>query len=109
MIRSRPSGSHPPAVCLLVCHTTSCRLTMQTQKQTAKFFSEDLIYRSGRDGKCQVGLVTGSYDESEDEDDSEHDSSHEKEKVAPGFTKVAWYPTGKTQIIAENKVSFFGE
>lgn len=80
---------------------------MQSQKPTAKFFSEDLIYRSGKDGKGQVGLVIGSYDESEDEEDSENGSSHEKQKVAPGHTKVAWYPTGKTQIVPENKVSLF--
>lgn len=79
--------------------------TMQSTKRSAKFFSEDLIYKSGRDGKSQVGLVIGSCDSDSDEEESDSSSHNGRCKIAAGQAKVAWYPTGKTQVIDENKVS----
>ena len=77
---------------------------MQSAKPTAKFFSEDLIYKSARDGKSQVGLVIGSCDSDSDDEQSESSSTAGRCKIAAGQAKVAWYPTGKTQVIDENKV-----
>jgi hypothetical protein len=78
---------------------------MQSSKQQAKFFSEDLIYRSGRDGKGQVGLVISGFDSDSEDDDSDAGNHNDRCKVTAGHAKVAWYPTGKTQIIDENNVS----
>lgn len=79
---------------------------MQSAKQTAKYFSEDLVYKATRDGKRQVGLVVGGCDS--DSDDDENDSSNGSGggyKIPAGMTKVAWYPTGTTQLVDEDKVS----
>ena len=53
----------------------------------------------------RVGVVVESKENSDDSDDDDFDESEKKNKLEPGFVKVAWYPKGKTQVVPEKKVT----
>lgn len=65
---------------------------------------EDVVRRKHR-GQIQLGLVTYSYtgdSSSEDEDDDASDI------VRNGEARIAWYPKGREEVIAEDKVVCMG-
>ncbi|XP_041473241.1 (E3-independent) E2 ubiquitin-conjugating enzyme-like isoform X2 [Lytechinus variegatus] len=62
---------------------------------------EDVVRRKHR-GQIQLGLVTYSYtgdSSSEDEDDDASDI------VRKGEARIAWYPKGREEVIAEDKLT----
>ena len=77
---------------------------MQASKSTAQFFSEDIVYRNKRNGRGQVALVIQSCET--DSDGEESDDETIGSKVSAGHAKVAWYPTGRTEIVPESGVCF---
>lgn len=69
------------------------------------YFYEDEVYRVGKSGDVEFGMVTENWEmcsSSEDEDDMHGD------KVLPGHVCISWYPKGKEEVLPESKVYFLG-
>ncbi|XP_071492319.1 (E3-independent) E2 ubiquitin-conjugating enzyme UBE2O-like, partial [Diadema antillarum] len=67
----------------------------------ATLSKEDVVRRKHR-GQIQLGLVTYSYTgDSSSEDDDDDDS----DVVRKGEVRVSWYPKGRVEVLAEDKVT----
>lgn len=82
---------------------------LQSQRVKKMFFSEDVVYKTcRRRGKTHVGIIvrgSESDSESEAEEDSTSASSSRQKSVQAGQTKVAWYPSGFSEVVEEKKVN----
>ncbi|RWS27952.1 E2/E3 hybrid ubiquitin-protein ligase UBE2O-like protein [Leptotrombidium deliense] len=75
------------------------------------YFDEDIVYRISKRGKTEFGVVVencenASSDE-EDDDNSGHWYRDSWKRLKPGLTKIAWYPKGNTEVVAEKKVKLY--
>ena len=66
-----------------------------------KFFYEDVIYRLGKKGNLQLGMVTENAEFASSDEESSDD---EEEKLQKGTIRVAWHPSGDEQVVKEAKV-----
>ena len=66
-----------------------------------KFFYEDVIYRLGKKGNLQLGMVTENAEFASSDEESSDD---EEEKLQKGTIRVAWHPSGDEQVVKEGKV-----
>ena len=66
-----------------------------------KFFYEDVVYRLGKKGNLQLGMVV---ENSEFASSDEESSDDEEEKLQKGTIRVAWHPSGDEQVLKETKV-----
>lgn len=71
-------------------------------------FDEDVVYRLGRSGKPEMGVVVENCEDASSDDEAEAsvDSAmvSKKKKISSGYAKVAWYPKGNTEVLLEKKV-----
>jgi len=66
------------------------------------FFYEDQVYRVGKNGELEFGLVTENWQMySSDEEDEEDGPS---DKVPQGHVAVTWFPKNKDEVVLESKV-----
>ena len=63
-----------------------------------KFFYEDVVYRLGKKGNLQLGMVV---ENSEFASSDEESSDDEEEKLQKGTIRVAWHPSGDEQVLKE--------
>lgn len=90
-----------------ICKKTNAIASKNNESQASEiceYFDEDVVWRFGKNGKVELGIVTESCENaSDDESDSEDE---DWKRLKPGFAKVAWHPLGNTQVINEKKVIF---
>ncbi|TRY69586.1 hypothetical protein TCAL_05230 [Tigriopus californicus] len=75
---------------------------------TCHFFYEDGVYRVGRHGQLQFGMIVenSEYYSSESEEEGEDAAAEAKaddpdDKLKPGTVRVAWHPKGHEQVVPE--------
>ena len=66
-------------------------------------FEEDevYVYKTGKGYKFGLVIENSEYVSSDEEDESEKP----EDRLLKGSIRVAWHPSGKETVVAENKVS----
>ena len=69
-----------------------------------QYFYEDEVYcYREKSGKVHYGIVVENSEYASSEEDS--DSESEAPRLKKGQIRVAWYPTGRENVVSEKKVS----
>lgn len=66
------------------------------------YFYEDEVFRVGKSGDVEFGMVTENWEMYSSSDDEDMNG----DKVLPGHVAVSWYPKGKEEVLSESKVCF---
>ncbi|XP_076068516.1 (E3-independent) E2 ubiquitin-conjugating enzyme UBE2O isoform X2 [Oratosquilla oratoria] len=69
--------------------------------QEYQYFYEDEVYIFNKKGHLELGMVLENAEFVSSDEDSDIE---EEEKVKKGYIRVAWYPKGEEQVLAERKV-----
>lgn len=83
------------------------RIEVPRPQYLCQILDEDVVYRM-KNGKVEVGVVVESCENvSSDDEDEQPDPvlGVGFKRLQPGQAKVAWYPKGNTEVLAENKVN----
>ena len=80
----------------------------ENEQYDCQFFYEDEVYRyQEKIGKIQYGIVLENSEYASSDEDSDDETPSESHKLKKGQIRVAWYPTGKENILSERKVNNF--